>query len=260
LDSATFLPDSTGNDRRFPGGAHRGGSVLRRSSQSKLNCRNLVTLLLIFVWGCTPEGVPGDPVSRRIGWFSLVGGEDIRAACTRDSPIRYRFVYNAVYTEQVRVYDLVAQPDGPGRLDSVVLAGGISLGASTLAELADVVPGARDERALSRTEVAELLVAAHVSAVDAAKQHGLRLRSDGFYWTLASCVGGQFFFTAFDQPQFAAVRFPAVLFRLDRTGVPVNPPRELHLEPFEAAGTERGSGRYSQLRFLLEVGQNGLVR
>jgi hypothetical protein len=235
--------------------------VRRRSSQSKLNCRNLVTLLLIFVWGCTSDGVPGDPVSRRLGWFSLIGGEDIRAACSARVPTRYRFVYNAIYTEQVRVYEFVAGPNG-GRLDSVVLTGGISLGASTLEQLVDLVHGARDEQRLSAADAQQLLAAIDVSAVHAPTPVGLRLRSDAFYWTVAACVGGRFHLTAFDHPspRFAALRFPATLFHLDHTGVAVNPPRPLDLDPFEAAGTERGSGRSSQLRFLLEVGGDGLIR
>ncbi|MDA0240525.1 MAG: hypothetical protein O3A84_10935, partial [Proteobacteria bacterium] len=67
--------------------------------------------------GATVEGFGTDhPITRKFSWFSYVGGEDIRTACVTGAPDRYRFVYNAVYNEQVRSYDLVASPE-PGRFD-----------------------------------------------------------------------------------------------------------------------------------------------
>jgi len=213
--------------------------------------------------GCVADGVAGDPISRRFTWFSMLGGEDIRNACGAGAPARYRLVYNGIYTEQVRVYELWARPDGSAVLDTTVLAGGVTLGASTLSDLGALAGGRRDRVELSPEQSRNLQVAIEASGVLAPPPVGLRLRSDSFYWTAAACVGGRFHFTAFDHPspRFAALPFPALLFELERSGVAVNPPRPLDLGPFELTGAhETGPGRKTGPRFLVEVGRNGLVR
>lgn len=235
----------------------------RRLSPGKLNRRNMVLLALIALAGCSGQIVPQDPVSRRIGWFSLIGGDDIRAACAPAGPARYRFVYNAIYAEQVRVYDLAIGGDGHGTLDTTVLAGGISLGAAMLRDLRDLATGVRDHRILTPGDAASLRAAIDASGVTAPPPVGLQLRSDSFYWTVASCVDGQFRFTGFEHPspRYAASRFPAALFDLDTTGVSVNPPRRLDLEPFELTTRhDRGADRKSGSRFLVEIGRDGMVR
>lgn len=223
----------------------------------------MVLVALLALMGCSGPIVPEDPVSRRIGWFSLIAGDDIRAACAPAGPARYRFVYNAIYGEQVRVYDLALGGNGNGTLDTTVLVGGFSLGATKLRDLGDLAAGARDRRVLSPEEAAATRAAIDASGVTAQPPVGLQLRSDSFYWTVASCVGGQFRFTGFEHPsaRFAALRFPAALFGLDGTGISVNPPRRLDLEPFElTTGRDRGAGRKSGSRFLIEVGRHGMVR
>jgi len=223
----------------------------------------MVLVALLALAGCSGQVVPGDPVSRRIGWFGMMGGDDIRAACAPAGPARYRFVYNAIYGEQVRVYDLVLGGNGAGVLDTTVLAGGISLGASTLRDLGDLAAGTRDRRVLTTDDATALRAAIDASGVTARPPVGLQLRSDSFYWTVASCVDGQFRFTGYEHPspRFAALRFPAALFGLDGTGVSVNPPRPLDLAPFESTSRhDRGPDRRSGSRFLVEIGRDGMVR
>ena len=176
----------------------------------------------------------------------------------------YRFVYNAIYGEQVRIYDVTLGRDGRGELEAVVLPGGITLGGFTLGDLAGQYNGARAETRIGFAEGRALQQAVAESGIDAPPPVGLRLRSDSFYWTVSTCVDGRFRFTAFEDPSpgFAALRFPAVLFRLDGTGVPINPPR-----PLEATGPfqpntrfETGPYRRTGPRFEIQVGQNGIVK
>lgn len=235
----------------------------RSSTRGKLNCRNLLLALLLGLAGCAPQGLPDNPVERRLGWFGVLGGDDIRAGCASGAPERYRFVYNAIYGEQVRAYDLTIGTDGYGALESTVLAGGVSIGTATLDDLANLWGGARDRQMLSPADAGVLRRAILASGLTAPPPVGLRLRSDAFYWVAAGCISGQFHFTGFQHPspRFAAMQFPVELFRLDRSGIPVNPPRPLDLGPFEPnsrfdSGVRRGTGP----RFEVQVGRNGLIR
>ena len=93
--------------------------------------RQVVMLLILsaIIAACTYQGdsVTGfgsdHPVVRKFTWFSYVGGEDIRAACRLGTRDRYRFVYNAVYEEQVRSYDLMAAPESGGYELKVMVSG-----------------------------------------------------------------------------------------------------------------------------------------
>jgi len=49
---------------------------------------------------------------RSLNWFSYVAAEDIRAACRPGGRNRLRLVYNALWEEQVRAYEVFLQPDG----------------------------------------------------------------------------------------------------------------------------------------------------
>src|SRR5437762_456402 len=62
------------------------------------------------------------PIVRSFNWFSYVGGDDIRAACGKDGRDRLRLVYNAIYDEQVRTYEIFLQPDGTAGMTTGVLA------------------------------------------------------------------------------------------------------------------------------------------
>src|SRR5689334_8870610 len=61
------------------------------------------------------------PVVRSLSWFSYVAADDIRADCRPGSRDRMRLVYNALWEEQVRTYELFLQPDGSAALTIGVL-------------------------------------------------------------------------------------------------------------------------------------------
>jgi hypothetical protein len=62
-----------------------------------------------------PDRNVEQPVVRSFNWFSYVGGDDIRSACQPGGRNRVRLVYNGLWDEQVRVYDVFLQPDGRSR-------------------------------------------------------------------------------------------------------------------------------------------------
>src|SRR5438105_4793936 len=62
------------------------------------------------------------PIVRSLNWFSYVAAEDIRAACRPGGRSRLRLIYNALWEEQVRAYELFLQPDGTAGLNIGVLA------------------------------------------------------------------------------------------------------------------------------------------
>src|SRR5947209_6032738 len=61
------------------------------------------------------------PIVRSLNWFGFVAGDDIRAACTPGSRDRIRLVYNALWEEQVRTYEINLQADGTAGLNIGVL-------------------------------------------------------------------------------------------------------------------------------------------
>ena len=68
-----------------------------------------------------PDRKVEQPIVRSFNWFSYVAGDDIRSACEPAGRNRVRLVYNAIWEEQVRAYDIFLQPDGTAGLDIGVL-------------------------------------------------------------------------------------------------------------------------------------------
>lgn len=216
---------------------------------------------------CAYHGASQDsPLSRRFSWFSYLNGDDLRARCVPGAPATYRFVYNGVYVQQVRTYDVL--PSGSGdRADLRVRVIGpadlsdvqVRLQVSTLfQDLTAPWRGKIDTVPLTSEDLAKLDRSLAASGVFRPAPAGLRLRGEDFFWIAAVCVNGSFTFNAFkwDSPEFAALTFPQLLLSWDPTGVPLNPPRSL--SPFDIYGQtapEPGSGP----TFSLTVGDNGLA-
>lgn len=202
---------------------------------------------------CSYTGDIDNPVTRKASWFSYVEGGDIRAACHAGSASRVRLVYNAIYEEQVRAYDL---GEGGARLlvarafDQANLAQGINS-----RDLLEPWRGQSAAVHLDEDQYARLMQSLEASGAFGRPAVGLELPSRSFYWTAASCRNGRYSFTAwaYPSPEFEALRFPGELFAVDHTGVPVNPPRKdlpqpLRHDPREPEGT-----------FNLKVGERGLA-
>ncbi len=178
-----------------------------------------------------PDRNVEQPIVRSFHWFNYVAGDDIRAACGKDGRNHLRLVYNAIYDEQVRTYEIFLQPDGTAGMTVGVLADQGNLTNLLVGEPGDVTNPwrmRRGQRILNAAETRELLGLLEASAAFGPPPAGLRLPDVDFWWTVASCRNGVWGFQAYHYPTdgFANVKFAAKLFSWDNVPVPVNPPRK----------------------------------
>jgi hypothetical protein len=219
--------------------------------------------LLVAIAGCTyREGGIDSPVTRKFQYFSYLGGDDIRRDCVPGAPTRYRLVYNAVYDEQVRAYEVRRGAAGSGAtLGTQVFGGGGNLAAG-FNPLDPTGPwrGANAQVQLDEATYLQLIRAIEASGFGQPAPAGLSLPSWGFYWAVAACANGQFHYNAWLHPgeRFDRIQFDKILFARDATGVAVNPPRRLNAAEHRlASGADRNDPTIST--FEVKVGENGLV-
>ena len=203
------------------------------------------------------------PIVRSVSWFGYVGGDDIRAACQPGTRTHIRLIYNALWEEQVRAYDLFLQPDGSAGLDVGVLAEQGNVATLSISNGLDITNPWRmrkGQRLLSVGETVDLLGALQASAAFGPPRDGLRLPDNDFWWAISSCRDGVWGFQAYHYPTdgFANVKFADRLWALDEVRVPISKPRAL--EPaefrrdFDRHSVQRGRGD----RWMLVVGKDGL--
>lgn len=214
-----------------------------------------------------PERNVEQPVVRSLNWFSYVAADDVRAACQPGGRNRLRLVYNALWEEQVRTYEVFLQPDGTAGLNIGVLVDqGPSTNVSTITigSLSDLTSPWRmrkGQRLLDPAQTADLMASLQASAAFGPPRDGMRLPDNDFWWTVASCRNGVWGFQAYHYPtdRFANVRFAEKLFALDNVGIAINRPR--NLEPAELRrdpmGLRPGRGDRAD-RWMLVVGKDGL--
>ena len=195
---------------------------------------------------------------RTLGWFAYVGGRDIRETCANNENDQIRLIYNAIYTEQVRTYDLVVNPDNnSAELTSRVILPSPRVQVDWDAPLAPW-NGVVERTSIDRTDVNRLRDALKRSGYFETAPVGLRLRSDNFYWVVSGCEDGKFHLNAFQAPtkRFERIEFPTVLFDLDMTDVPVNPARQLTFGASDPTLSNDRSGA-TGTGFILQVGEDG---
>jgi len=201
-----------------------------------------------------------NPLVRKATWFDFVGGGDLRRACRPGAPENYRFVYNADYEEQIRIYSFfptkVGAGLGAGRLESRVLGQG---NLALLRSGDDWAPwhGKAETHLLSPEEGGRLWQGMLASGLFEAPPKGLQLRSEQFYWTAAACHDGHFYFSAWLYPPEGSRpnEFAPLLLSFDQTGVPANPPQVF----VETAERLNQILNHQVISFTLQVGGNGLV-
>lgn len=192
----------------------------------------IVLVLGTQMLGCAPrDGALADPLQRNFQWFGYVGGDDLRAGCSPTAPARYRFVYNAVWEEQVRTYDLERLPVGQGALLRINVISGAP---RVLQSYLNTTPNAGTVAAQARlTENEYLEIARSVEAAGFGRTpaDGTRLQSYEFYWLVNACASGAWHLNAWRQqdPGFDQLRFVGLLLGHDRTGVGVNPVRRINI-------------------------------
>ncbi len=222
-----------------------------------LSPRALLLAAVLALSACAYSGErAGNPLSLSMTWFSYLDAGDLRKACAAGGPDGYRIAYNGNYEEQLRTYDVSRA--GPNGATMAVRVRGKS-GDVLNFRLNDPLQSWRGDQsvvALSAADLAALRQSLADSAAFGPAPEGLELKSQGFYWIVAACQGGRFTYTAWQWPgaAYEALRFPAVLARLDRTGVPLNPPRDT--TPAYPVGRDVGD---QPNHFQLRVGKDGIA-
>jgi hypothetical protein len=209
-----------------------------------------------------PDRYVDPPIVRSFNWFAYVGGDDIRSNCGKDGRNRMRLIYNAIYSEQVRTYELFLQPDGTTGLGIGVLADQGVVSNLLMNNGGDALKPwsmKRGERILSVAETRDLMALFQASAAFGPPRDGLRLPDVDFWWTVASCRDGVWGFQAYHHPTdgFANVKFAQTLFSFDTVPVPVNPPRKL--VPAELRRDPNAPVNHMKAnQWTLTVGKDGL--
>ena len=185
----------------------------------------LPVFTVLSVAACTTDtGSPQNPIERSLTWFSYMAGDDIRAACRPGSPDRFRFVYNAIFPVQIRGYELTPQPGGA---ELVIRARGRSGNVSRFSFDNPFGPWEKIQgRAGLDNRTAANIVDAYAAAIATSPPSaGQRLRSNQYYWIVASCSGGSFTLKGFLHPRVDTneLEFAKLLLAHDQTGVPFRP-------------------------------------
>jgi hypothetical protein len=216
-------------------------------------CGAFLTMGSLMLAGCAVSDPMANPVTRNLGWFAHVEGADLRAQC-RDGLQRYRFIYNARYDEQVRSYTILprsaASPDGVVADLNVFVRGPANLIVVEVLDPLKPYRGTQVTRALTAADLKRVEDAVKQSTLDRPPS-GLRLPSDGYYWTAAWCAGGAFHYDAVVYPseRWGTLAFVTALRALDTTGAPM---------PNAVSGPTLDY-RADTTRFTLTVGDDGLV-
>jgi hypothetical protein len=203
--------------------------------------------------GCAYTGSDmGNPLTRKLQWYSFVEGGDIAAACAPGGSERFRLVYNAIWEQQVRTYEW----DSSARTLAVSV---IRQGNVASMDLTDPLSPWRADTVsvpLDQSAYDGLGADLEQSGAFGTPAVGLELPSHSYYWTVAACRQGSYSFTAWAYPSKAydGVRFPAALAALDPGRDGIVQPALIPLDPIREYDRRRGAAR----EFTLKVGARGL--
>ena len=208
--------------------------------------------------GCASQGPTDNPVVRTVQWFSYLNGDDLRATCRVGGPDRVRLVYNGVWTEQVRAYDITTQAAGDAVMETRVFGG-----EPFQISLNDPFAFGRGRTSLTRlstTDLSSLGQTLTAAGFEAAAPDGQFLGSDNYYWVAMACRGVQFHFNAWQAPSpaFDHLGLAQWLSAHDATNLAFNLPGDRVHVP-NRTGQQSGPGAdYDGPRFDLQIGNNGL--
>lgn len=220
-----------------------------------------VILSAVALAGCQYAGPSDDPVARNFSWFDYLGAENIKAACGPGASDRLRFVYNGIYDNQVRSYDVRMLPGGRGASLSAWARGDGDLTKGVeITNLLSPWRGTRVNSVIDPQTVANLKAALEADRFTDFKPVGLRLPSNEFYWVVTGCLDGRFHANAWLYPsdRYKSLKFPAVLLEQDKTGVDFNGAVPLGKRDDDPTRVE-GNRNPSDDVFWIQLGPNGIV-
>ena len=190
---------------------------------------NLFVILLLL--SCSYDGGVEHPVIRKFSWFSYIAAEDIQKRCDRSFGSEYRFVYNGVYDEQVRTYDIF--PASNDRYDIKTNVTGEAEFSSISLDLEhpDLFKPWRPKSSVTNVSAKDIAILEKTlkNIGFFTSRPPLRaLSSSEFYWVVSACIDGKFNQNAYFWPdeRFTKAQFPKLLNMWDFTDVPINQPRQ----------------------------------
>ena len=197
------------------------------------------------------------PLARKLSWFSYLASNDIREKCGNTVVNQFRFVYNGMYLEQVRAYDL-----GPIHRDlarikmKITQKVELSLLETDTKKMDFLKPWRpiKSNTDIRRTDVELLIKSLESVAFFSPNKSVTRLPSKDFYWLVTACVRGVFFQRAYLWPQykFEDLGFISLLKSWDFSNIPYNLPRKTDL--FDIYGTNDEKKYSNNFNFILDKG------
>jgi hypothetical protein len=214
--------------------------------------------VLVLLAGCEYTKPVDNAVVRNLEWFSYLGGEDIRKSCGPGAQDRFRFVYNGIYTSQIRSYDVAVAPGGGADVSAFARSDPDLSRAIDITRIFSLWDGERANSIMVAREVAALRQALAKDRFLTDRPVGLRLPSNEFYWTAVACVDGGFHANAWLYPsdRYRTLNFPEVLLAHDRTGVGFYGARPTDQRDDDPT---HYTGKYGSDPFFLELGENGFA-
>ncbi len=221
--------------------------------------KQLLVLATAFLATACASGGPSDnPLVRPFQYFSYLNGDDIRQECAPGADSRYRLVYNALYEQQVRTYD-IRQASGAkeGVQESRVFSRGIGAHFGIGSGGVDFKDQPQSQESLSYDDLVAIDKALIDSGFERPAQEGMKLHSDEFYWIAMVCREGAFKYFAWTKENADLEKLTLIdaVSLADTTDIPVEPVNEPIIHDRggrNQVGLEGGS------YFSLEVGDNGL--
>jgi hypothetical protein len=204
-----------------------------------------------------------NPVARKFTWFSYLDAADIRNSCAAGRPDQYRIVYNGQYYDHVRSYEVTRSPKPQILARARGTSGNLlDMGFGSFDELLGPWNFRRSEAALTEADWAKLRDLLHQSGFAQASQAGLRLHSQDFYWLVAGCESGKFYFNAWaDKPRALSLTrtdFRDFLLKHDSTGVAYRPPQTVTY--MDKNDQSKGNGRDYSGAFVITLRSDGIGR
>lgn len=216
--------------------------------------------LALLLASCTSEGGTSNPFVRPFEWFSYANGDDIRKTCEPGTVSRYRIIYNGLYGEQIRTYNISQWP-GAKEAEQItrVFKGGISTDWTISSAGLDIAGTHTSKKTISLQDLIAIEQALIAQGFEKPAIQGQILHSDEFYWIAMVCRDGVFKYYAWtDQnADIAKLPFREVLSKGDETGI-------AFLEPYVPIQYSRNSRYYSgrgsggSTYFTMQIGDNGL--
>ncbi len=232
----------------------------------KIRINLLIGLILVALSACTYEGGGDQPVIRKFTWFSFVAGDDIAQQCHslqggKPKGERYRLVYNGVYNEQVRSYDITPAEKGRYQIKIHVMEEA-SLTSVTLDQTnPDLFKPWRPKVSVTNLSASDIRILKKTltnAGFFDSPPPSENLPSIGFYWVVSACIDGKFSQNAYLWPDknFTQGQFEKLLSAWDFTDIPINPPRKTSNFSVYSTNDAEDFRNHFNLRF----GRNGLLR